>query len=57
MRRICAWCRTPQDGKPAPAPGEIVSHGICETCQRKMDAEIALRQHAEYLLSLLDPRD
>ena len=41
---ICAWCRKFIRFKDAPGntfPKNPVSHGICEDCKRKLDAEWA----------------
>ena len=44
---ICAWCRKFIRFKDAPGeepPKNPVSHGICEDCKRKLDADLAARK-------------
>jgi hypothetical protein len=39
MKTICAWCqRLMTDG-----PAFPVSHGMCTTCQARLEAELAAR--------------
>ena len=44
---ICAWCGKFIRLKAAPGdepPKKPVSHGICEDCKRKLDADLAARK-------------
>lgn len=57
MTTICAWCKTLMAGPP-PGAGEMVSHGCCAPCARKLDegdlrgavGEEAYREGSEALL-------
>jgi len=44
---ICAWCGKFLRVKEAPGDQPLkhpISHGICEDCKRKLDAEVAARK-------------
>jgi hypothetical protein len=38
-RRVCAWCGAVLDGGAAPGQGEQRTHGICDECERRFEAD------------------
>lgn len=39
MIRICAWCQADL-GETPDGPPDLISHGICDTCQQKEIAKL-----------------